>query len=109
MKHGKKIKGQLDREIAAALASKRRPGKLTPASLGLADDVKLSVSYANSRTNFKTVSDVIIGRWLAGAGAHRADLSRRDLVQGTRCRRQQDHAHQLVSRDRRLLQSAACH
>jgi hypothetical protein len=49
MKRGKKIKGEL-----------------TPASLGLADDVKLSASYANSRIDFKTVSDVIIGYYVAG-------------------------------------------
>jgi hypothetical protein len=47
-------------------AKKKIEGELTNASLGLADDVKLSASYANSRTDFKTVSDVVIGYYVAG-------------------------------------------
>lgn len=65
----------------------RNTREITPKSLGLVDDVKLSKSYANSRTNFKTVSDVILGYYLAGDGSrapiriapiYRADIWFRD-------------------------------
>jgi hypothetical protein len=45
----------------------RKPAReLTPKSLGLADDVKLSDRYTNTRTHFKTVSDVVIGYYVGG-------------------------------------------
>ena len=43
---------------------------LTPKSLGLVDDVKLSETYANSRNNFKTVSDCVIGYWFVSGQSH---------------------------------------
>ena len=48
---------------------KRRAHALTPKSLGLVDDVKLSKSYANSRTSFKTVSDIVIGYYVTIGGS----------------------------------------
>ncbi len=48
---------------------KAKPKKLTPKSLGFIDDVKLSDRYANTQTNFKIVSDAIIGFYVTGDGA----------------------------------------
>lgn len=68
---------------------------ITPKSLGLVDDVKLSASYRNTRTNFKTVSDVVIGYYITGglsgsaqapvriAPIYRADIWMREGKKGT--------------------------
>lgn len=56
---------------------------LTPKSLGLADDVVLSTRFNNTRTCFKTVTESVLGYYVAGGGGkgftriapiYRADL-----------------------------------
>lgn len=49
-------------------SSVRISREITPNSLGLVDGVKLSASYSNSRTNFKTVSDIVVGYYVSGDG-----------------------------------------
>jgi hypothetical protein len=53
---------------------------LTPKSLGLTDDVKLSQRYNNTRTCFKTVSDVVVGYYVSsGAPTRIAVIYRADI------------------------------
>lgn len=53
----------------------RRPTQaLTAKSLGLTDDVKLSQRYNNTRTCFKTVSDVVVGYYVSGGAPPRIAL-----------------------------------
>ena len=51
----------------------RRPKKakrtLTPALLGLADNVKLSTTHANTRDSYKIVEDYVLGYYVVG-GTH---------------------------------------
>jgi hypothetical protein len=54
--------------------SKKKPSPkkrkaLTPADLGLVDDVKLSASFANVRHHYKVVENNVLGYYVAG-GTH---------------------------------------
>ncbi len=61
---------------------KKAKSKLTPKDVGLVDGVKLSETYANTKTHFKTVSDGILGYAIFGslkASARVAPIYRADV------------------------------
>jgi hypothetical protein len=52
----------------AVTAKRKSRTAVTAKSLGFVDGVKLSGSFRNTRTTFKTVSDIVLGFYIAGGG-----------------------------------------